>query len=143
VYLTAQRVCDQVGREEVHSFLHWHDLPEYPFPVNPLDVPQHAPGRLVHAWPPQPALARGGNAVVAYVDIMAQDYLWSPHWLVAIRAHVVTLHQWALPAAFRFGPVHAVYYAAHRAAEVPELQALIDTAHALLGAFNPPDPYFR
>ena len=74
----------------------------------------------------------GGNDVVSYVDIIVQDFLWSPHWLGAIRGHVVALYQWALPAVFRFGPVHVVYYTANRANEVAEFQMLIDTAAAVL-----------
>lgn len=72
MYLTAQRIRGPGGDEDVHAFLHLHDLPACPFPAeDPLSVPEGKPGRLVaHS---QQRLTPGGNAVVAYLDVIAAD----------------------------------------------------------------------
>lgn len=82
MYLTALHVRDTQGREDWQAYLHSHIAAPYQrFPVDdPLSVPRGSPGVLVAQLPPH--LPPGGNAVLSYLDIIAEEGTWQaiPPW---------------------------------------------------------------
>ncbi len=140
MYLTAQHVRSPDGHQAQHSFLHLHDVPgATPFPSNPLVVPQQCPGTLVAS---NAALPLGGNRVLAYLDIIAPDMVWSeltPPW-------ASTSTEWwtqrlaplgemmvgsPLPWVLEAGDVHVIFSATPTLALADEYDGLLGAALAL------------
>lgn len=140
MYLTAQHVRSPHGDEALHSFLHLHEgAGTAPFPSDPLSVPQHHPGNLVaHAT----TLPQGGNDVLAYLDIVAPDVVWSqriPPW--ATTSTEWWTHSLAplgemmvgspLPWVLEAGGVHVIFSATPTQAPSAEYDQLLEAALGL------------
>jgi hypothetical protein len=134
MYLTAQRVRSREGAEEVHAFLHLHDQLGYPFPSsNPLSVPEQNPGRFVRRAPPEPAVPSGGNSVIAYIDIIAEDRLWPTRYQDGIDAvaELAVASGKPLPWVAEVGPVRVIFNANEGLPVVSEYQDLLGAAMSL------------
>jgi hypothetical protein len=126
MYVTAQRIQDRQGTVAVHSFVHRHDSPDYAFPADARTVPQMAPGRLV--WRHTPDVPPGGNAVLAYVDVVVPEGQWSTEWASRLRDLTTQSVFEALPFAARIGPVLVIFNAVDRRGDRGEFGLLLDTA---------------
>ncbi len=140
MYLTAQRVRSAAGAEALHAFLHLHDVPGAdPFPDNPLSVPHEHPGQLVASHTPIPP---GGNRVLAYLDIVAPDVVWSE----ALPPWAKTSTEWwkqslaplgemmvdsPLPWVLEAGGVHVIFSTSPGLEPASEYDQLLGTALAL------------
>jgi hypothetical protein len=102
MYLTAQHVRNDKGEEELHAYLHFHGADTAAF-QDPLSVPQRNPGRLVKDSA-SPQIQPGGNAVISYLDIIADDVIGAtahpgpqPWWQAALESVGRTMHGEPLP----------------------------------------------
>lgn len=128
MYLTAQHVRRSDGVEEIHTFLHAHDTVENAFPEEAAQVALHAPGRLV-AKAPAPEVRKvtpGGNAIVAYIDIVAKDALWSPRWLDCFPSLREQISRGSIRSgAWTLGPCYVEFSARNEAQPTAEFDALL------------------
>jgi hypothetical protein len=74
---------------------------------DPLAVPEVWPGRL--AAYSQQRLAPGGNAVVAYLDVIAPDQLWPARWAAGLDGIGELMAQRRLPWTVEVGAVIVVF----------------------------------
>lgn len=125
MYLTAQRVQRADGEHEVHAYLHAHDSDAHPFPERAADVALKAPGRLVAAWPLEAdcRIAPGGNDVVSYIDIAADDRHWSRRWLDNLVRVDICIDPAKPLQAWTVGPLYVEFYVAAKDSSVtPEAE---------------------
>jgi hypothetical protein len=137
MYLTAQHVRNREGHEEVHAFLHLHDRADCAFPSdNPLSVPEQNPGRFVRRAPPEPALPSGGNSVIAYIDLFAEDRLWPTRYQDGIDAVAELALGKPLPWVATVGPVHVIFNANEEVPVVSEYRDLLGAAMRLWRSYE-------
>lgn len=120
MYLTAQHVRDDKGDEELHAYLHFHGADSAEL-KDPLSVPQSNPGQLVEDELPR-QIPAGGNAVLSYLDIIADDLVGTaahpeagsnarPWWQAALEAMGKTMSGEPLPWVVDVAGVHVIFSA--------------------------------
>jgi hypothetical protein len=143
MYLTAQHVRNGEGQEEVHAFLHLHDRPDCRFPAGkPLSVPEQNPGRLVTRSTPA-IVAAGGNSVIAYLDLIAEDRLWPTRYQDGIDAAAELALGKRLPWVITVDPVLVIFNANEGVPVVSEYQALLGAAMSLWASYEARHPSSR
>lgn len=139
MYLTAQHIQSPAGEEEVHVYLHLHGSDAAAL-NDPLSVPQRNPGRLV----PDHLVKRippGGNSVLSYLDIIAEDALGAaaqpnaaahlePWWEGALRSAGRTLRREPLPWVVAVAGLHLIFSANQAIEAEDEYERLLDAAIA-------------
>lgn len=143
MYLTAQHVRNRDGREDHQSYLHLHDVPgSEPFPDDRRQVPQEHPGLMVCKSPHR--LRAGGNEMLSYLDIVAQDTWWqqavppgssSAAWwrrnLAPLGELVAAGEGKPLPWAIDVAGLYVVFNASSWLRPAPEYETLVDVAIGL------------
>lgn len=140
MYLTAQRVRNNEGIEELHAFLHLHDTDTAAL-RDPFSVPQHNPGRVVASSSPM-LIPPGGNTVVSYLDIVADDEIGRaahpdaarglrPWWQDALESVGRGMAGERLPWAVTVAGVHVIFSAAQTQPAANEYEQLLVSAIAL------------
>jgi hypothetical protein len=136
MYLTAQHITNRAGELDVHTFLHLHDRDDCRFPSDPLSVPERNPGRLV-ARSPNPKIPPGGNRVVAYLDLIAEDNFWKRTRLMSsIEAVAELMSGRALPWVAKVGFVHVIFNATDGLPVVSEYRGLLSAAMRLWDTYE-------
>jgi hypothetical protein len=139
MYLTAQHVRSHKGEEEVHVYLHVHGADAAAL-KDPLSVPQSNPGRLVkdsvrRQIPP------GGNTVIAYLDIVADDVIGAgahleasahpqPWWQAALESVGKTMSGEPTPWVVDVAGVHVIFSATPIPSVTEEYERLLAAAVA-------------
>jgi hypothetical protein len=143
MYIAVQHVRNAAGLEDVHAYVHLHDVgPAQAFPIGkPLSVPEAQRGVLVYRAPH--SLMPGGNAVLSYLDVIAEDAVWRANfrcayeglsqWFDTLRAVSELMTGRPLPWVFASGEVHFVLNAVDELSPAREYQRLLDKA---LDAWN-------
>jgi hypothetical protein len=131
VYLTAQRIRNRDGSEEIHSFLHFHDVPGGGgYPADPLSVPEHRPGRLIKK--DTGIVALGGNSVLCYLDIIASDQDWFArtvdHWDHELESVGALMESIPPPWVVDAGDIHIVFSSQPNLVAREQYEALSDAA---------------
>ena len=119
MYLTAQHVRNQKGDEDFHAYLHFHGLNRGPFDA-PLAVPELDPGTLAKASPRK--IPSGGNTVLSYLDIIADDVVGRavslgstpsapPWWQAGLESLSRSMAGDPVPWVGEFGGVHVIFNA--------------------------------
>lgn len=140
MYLTVQRVRNDEGLEELHSFLHLHDADASSL-SDPFRVPQLNPGRLVMDSEPM-LVPPGGNSVISYLDVVADDDLGraahpdasdglKPWWQHALESVGRSMAGDRLPWAITVAGVHVIFSTAATGPAVTEYEQLLASAVAL------------
>ena len=140
VYLTAQRIRNRDRSEEIHAFLHLHDIPGGGgFPSDPLAVPQDHPGRLVGKE--TGIVALGGNSVLSYLDVIAPDQDWrekpTEAWSRELESVGALMETLELPWVVDAGSVHVIFSAVSDLDARREYEALVDVALRLWETSRP------
>lgn len=108
MYLTAQRVRNGEGLEELHAFLHLHDG----------DASASSDPFRVHSSPMR--IPPGGNSVVSYLDIVADDDLGKaahpdggdglkPWWQDALESAGRSMANDRVPWAVTVAGIHVIF----------------------------------
>jgi hypothetical protein len=140
MYLTAQRVRNEEGLEDLHAFLHLHDADASAL-SDPFTVPQRNPGKLVMDSGPM-RIPPGGNSVISYLDIVADDDLGraahpdasdglKPWWQDALESAGRSMAGDPLPWAVTVAGVHVIFSTAPTRPAVSEYEQLLASAVAL------------
>ena len=133
--MTAQHIRSRGGAEDVHAFLHLHDRPDCTFPNgDPLSVPETNPGRLVARS--KVRVPPGKNRIVAYLDLIAEDRLWSTRLMSGIEAVPELVSTRPLPWAATVGFVHVFFNATEGLPLVAEYHELLRAALHLWDAYE-------
>jgi hypothetical protein len=139
MYLTTQRVRNDEGLEELHAFLHLHGVEASL--SDPFEVPQLNPGRLVMDSGPT-LIPPGGNSVISYLDIVADDDLGraahpdasgglKPWWQDALESAGRSMAGDALPWAVTVAGVHVIFSTSATRPAVREYEQLLTSAVTL------------
>lgn len=103
MYVTAHAVVDRDGREGLNAFRHYHG-DEFVWPSDASTLPDVTPGKL------DPSATRteirpGGNAVRAYLDVVAPDGTPNVRLFDALDALATDLDERRNPTVFELGKV--------------------------------------
>jgi hypothetical protein len=118
MYLTAQHVRNDAGEEDLHVFLHLHG-PDSGALNDPWSVPHVNPGRLVPDSLPR-RIAPGGNSVLSYLDIIADDAIGAavlpdagappqPWWESALASVSKNMSGEPLPWVVSLAGIHVIF----------------------------------
>jgi len=140
MYLTAQRIRNHEGAEDVHAFLHLHNTNATAL-NDPFSVPLKNPGKLVMASSPI-LIAPGGNSVVSYLDLVVDDEIGiaahpdstggpKPWWQDALESVARQLGGDPLPWTVAVLGVHVIFSAEPAQPPVTEYQQLLASTIAL------------
>ena len=136
MYLSAQHVRSRTQGDDLQAYLHLHGVPgSEPFPTDPLSVPQGHPGLVVHK---KLVLRPGGNAVLAYLDIVAADPLWqavpasaassTAWWRERLAPLAELMGDAPLPWVVETGEAHVIFNAGEQVSSTDEYTKLLQTA---------------
>ena len=116
MYITAHRVRNAQGQTAIHGFRHRHDKERCPFPADPLEVPDNAPGILEEQ---EIELPVGGNDVLSYLDLIAPEGTDMTGWDRLLPALSTRLGEHPLPVAMKVDSL-TVIFSANPEIEEPE-----------------------
>jgi hypothetical protein len=108
-------------------------------------VPEQNPGRFVRRSPPEPAVPSGGNRVIAYIDLIAEDGMWLTRYQDGIDAvaELAVASEKPLPWAATVGPVRVIFNANEGVPVVSEYQDLLGAAMRLWRSYEARPPLSR
>ena len=123
----------------MHVYLHVHGADPAAL-KDPLSVPQSNPGRLVKDSAPR-QIPPGGNTVIAYLDIVADDVIGAgeqpeaaahpqPWWQAALESVGKTMRGEATPWVVDVAGVHVIFSATPLASVTEEYERLLAAAVA-------------